>query len=280
MALNLPAIARNVELREDGLWTARTSSEVSYPEAGNQYCFAVEESSFWFQHRNECILEAIKLIPPPGVFFDIGGGNGYVAQALQNAGLEVVLIEPGVIGALNALKRGIRNVIRGTLEDAGLNPESMPAVGLFDVIEHIQNDCALMRELNALQVPGGKIYITAPAFQLLWSHEDTGAGHWRRYSLRSLSTVLKQSGYVVEFATYFFGFLLLPVMVFRALPYRLGFRAKNITEDSVRSDHQLRTAWARKVYQAFSRRELYRIRRGRSGGPGASCLVVARKISS
>src|SRR5260221_290852 len=93
-APNLSAFAQNIELGQDGLWEARTVSDVSYPECGNELCFAIEESSFWFRHRNNCILEAIKSFPVPGAFFDVGGGNGYVARALQNAGLEVVLVEP------------------------------------------------------------------------------------------------------------------------------------------------------------------------------------------
>src|SRR5712692_4618252 len=139
---NLSEIARNIELGQDGLWASRTVSDVSYPDGGNEFCFAVEESSFWFRHRNNCILEVVKSFPPPGAFFDVGGGNGYVARAIQNAGLETVLIEPGLSGAQNAHRRGVLNVVRATLEDAGFLPEVFPAVGLFDVVEHIQEDRA------------------------------------------------------------------------------------------------------------------------------------------
>jgi hypothetical protein len=80
----------------------------------------VEDSSFWFAHRNSCILEAIKLFPPRGEFFDVGGGNGYVERAIQESGIDVVLVEPGLAGVRNALHRGVRQVVRATLDDAGL----------------------------------------------------------------------------------------------------------------------------------------------------------------
>src|SRR5689334_24870025 len=151
-ALDLSEIARNVDLGQGGLWTARTVSDVSYPESGNDLCFAVEESSFWFRHRNNCIVEAVKSFPSAGAFFDVGGGNGYVALALQNAGFEVVLVEPGLSGARNALKRCVHHVVRATLEDAGFRPEVLCAVGLFDVIEHIEDDRGFLARIAELLV--------------------------------------------------------------------------------------------------------------------------------
>src|ERR1700751_5854874 len=84
--LKLSEIATNLEERGEGYWQARSISRISYPEDGNEACFTVEGSSFWFRHRNDCILHALKCYPPSGTFFDVGGGNGFVADALQNAG--------------------------------------------------------------------------------------------------------------------------------------------------------------------------------------------------
>ena len=117
--LSLSEIAANLEQGTNGIWLARNVSEVSYPGEGHASCLAVEEASFWFRHRNNCILEVIKRLPPATPFFDVGGGNGYVAKALQDAGLEVVVVEPGATGALNARRRGVQHVIRASLEDAG-----------------------------------------------------------------------------------------------------------------------------------------------------------------
>lgn len=276
--LNLSEIARNIEVGPDGLWSARTSSQISYPEEGNDLCFAVEDGSFWFQHRNQCILEALKAFPAPGTFFDIGGGNGYVARALQATGVSVVLVEPGMSGAGNALKRGIKHVVRATVEDADFLPGTLPAVGLFDVIEHIQDDCAFLKRIHRLLVAGGRIYITAPAFQWLWSYEDESAGHWRRYSLASISEVLAQAGFSIEYGTYIFCFLVPAILLCRAAPYAFGKR-KSLTAAGVRSDHELRSYWAKKAFEVLTRRELSKIAARKSTLFGASCLMVACRRS-
>ena len=120
---DIRTIAPDLELTQNGWWASRTLSGVAYPEEGNSLCFAIEDASFWFQHRNRCILEAMLRFPPSGALFDIGGGNGCVARAIQESGHEVVLVEPGLVGVQNALKRGIRHVVRATLEVSARCPK-------------------------------------------------------------------------------------------------------------------------------------------------------------
>ncbi|HEX4275709.1 MAG TPA: class I SAM-dependent methyltransferase [Bryobacteraceae bacterium] len=269
-------IAPDLELTSNGWWRSRKLSAVSYPDEGNELCFLVEDSSFWFEHRNHCILEAMRQFPPRGTFFDVGGGNGCVARAIQESGREVVLMEPGLAGVQNALSRGIQRVVRGTLDDAGIVADSLPAVGLFDVVEHIEDDVGFMARVHRLLVPEGRVYITVPAFQWLWSSEDELAGHSRRYTLSTLRRLVEQAGFEVELGTYFFGFLPLPILVRRVIPYRLGLKA-TIGESAVRSDHLAGNSFVRRMLRALMRRELSRIARRWPVRMGGSCLLVARK---
>lgn len=115
----LESIPSRLHRGEGGCWFASTAGAISYPSEGNETCFAVEDGSLWFQHRNSCLVSLIRRLPPPGTLFDVGGGNGVVASAIQRAGFEVVLVEPGLHGALNARKRGVESVVCARLEDAG-----------------------------------------------------------------------------------------------------------------------------------------------------------------
>lgn len=274
---DLRKIAPDLDLTQDGWWTSRTLSGVAYPEEGNSLCFAIEDSSFWFQHRNRCIVATMRNFPPSGALFDIGGGNGCVASAIQESGHEVVLVEPGLVGVQNAMKRGIRHVVRATLDDMGALPETIPAVGLFDVVEHIRDETGFMAKINRLLMPGGRVYITVPALGWLWSHEDVLAGHSRRYSIEMLSQLLEITGHTVDFATYFFGFLPLPVFFCRVLPYRLGLAPKTTSRDAVRSDHEPGGFLVSRILESLTRRELSRIAEQHPLGWGGSCLAVARK---
>ena len=277
--LDLRKIAPDLELTQDGWWTSGTLSHVAYPEEGNAGCFAIEDSSFWFQHRNRCILEAMRHFPPFGALFDIGGGNGCVARAIQESGHEGVLVEPGLVGVQNALKRGIRHVVRATFDDFDPLPETISAVGLFDIVEHIRNDSGFMARVNRSLMSGGRVYITVPAYGWLWSHADVMAEHSRRYTIKTLSRLLEDAGYTVDFATYFFSFLPFAVFLCRVLPYRLGFANKTTSPNDVRSDHAPGSPLVARIVEKLTRRELFRVAEQRPLGWGGSCLAVARKGS-
>jgi hypothetical protein len=59
---------------ENGIWYSANYSWLSYPEESYSSCFELEESSFWFRHRNNCLLSVIEYFSEKECFFDVGGG--------------------------------------------------------------------------------------------------------------------------------------------------------------------------------------------------------------
>jgi len=260
----------------DGCWRSPDLSAVSYPAEGNAACFQVEDSSYWFQHRRDCILAAVARHPPAGRFFDIGGGNGGMALALQAAGYASALVEPGS-GVERARARGLAHVVHATLDDAGFAPNSLPAAGMFDVLEHIEDDRKLLRALHGQMAPGGHFFCTVPAGPGLWSGADVDAGHFRRYTPAMLAATLAETGFAVEFLSPFFTWLIAPVGALRALPWRLRYRPRRTSLDTVAEDHRLPRGSAGFV-ATVHRWELERLRAGRKLPFGTSLLCVARTL--
>jgi len=253
-----------------------TDVAVSYPADGNALNFRLEDDSFWFRHRNRCIGEAVRQFPPGGDILDVGGGNGFVARALIDAGFATVLLEPGPQGAANArAHRGIPDVINATLEDAGLARASVAAAGLFDVLEHIDDDRGFLSKLHDALVPRGHIYVTVPAHQALWSVADVEAGHFRRYSTTSLSACFHFAGFDVLYATYFFEILIAPLFLVRTLPFRLGLAGPR-SAGAYNTEHTGGGS-IRGLLERMLAREVAAIGRQRTLLTGTSCLLVARK---
>ncbi len=250
--------------------------EVSFPADGHEACFRVEDDSFWFTHRNACILAALKREGVGGPLVDVGGGNGVVSLALQRAGIETVLVEPGPAGAENARRRGLTNVICAPLDEAGLAPASFPSAGLFDVAEHVADDAALLADVRQILRQDGVLCVTVPAHAWLWSDEDELAGHHRRYTLRSLSDTLSATGFQVRYATYFFAPLTAPVFVLRSLRRRIGRRSVEVVAKGAERQH-VTDALTRRAIQAALAPEVLWIRAGRRISVGTSCLAIARK---
>jgi len=269
--IDLQNLANNIEYR-DGIWFSRERKKISYPLEGNQNSFALEENSFWFHHRNHCIVRLVKKFSPNNYLFDIGGGNGFVSQALEKEGVNTVLVEPGEQGILNAKKRNIKNLICSTIEGAGFISDSVPSIGLFDVLEHIEKDDLFLKDLHKSLVANGKIYISVPAYQFLWSNEDDLGGHHRRYTLKMLKKKLEVSGYRILYMTYIFSYLPIPIFLLRSIPSKLGLSKKRIDINDHKQAHK-RIFLLDKVHQW----ELKQISKLKTIPFGGSCLIVAIK---
>jgi SAM-dependent methyltransferase len=273
-AIDLAGIADHLCEGEGGIWFSEASSTVSYPEEGNATVYALEEKSFWFQHRNYCIVEALRMFPPAGPIFDVGGGNGFVSLAIREAGFAAVVVESGPVGARHAAARGLRPVICSTLQDAGFRLGVVPAVGLFDVLEHIAEDRAFLQLLRRLMPASGRLYVTVPAYNFLWSTDDDRAQHYRRYTLSSLGASLESCGFALEFGSYFFALLPVPIFLLRALPSRLWRHTSEFARKQ--AEHRLPQGKMGRMLELLFRAELAVLRRKRRIPFGGSCLAVAR----
>ena len=274
MVLDLNLIKSNLVQGADGVWRAGSAVPVSYPDEGHDACFALENNSFWFRHRAKCIIQAMRNYPPEGTMLDIGGGNGYMAEVINAAGFDCTLVEPGERGIRNAAKRGVRPLICASLEEVGFSEHTIPAIGTFDVIEHIEDDARFLSLLHRHLIPGGRLYLTVPAYNFLWSSDDEMGGHFRRYSLSKMRAKLFGAGFDVLYETYIFSFLPIPIYFFRALPSRLGIRLHRTQErrvmshaaDNVRRSTLLEMGFGWET-QWIKKKKVLRV--------GGSCLVVA-----
>jgi len=263
-------------IEKGGIFYSKMNNKISYPSDGNDACFSLEDNSFWFRHRNNCILNLVDKYGKDKSFFDIGGGNGFVSKELENHGIQTCLIEPGIHGCLNAKKRGLKNIVCSDLNNAGLKKGSIPIAGLFDVIEHIENDLDFLREINHYLIADGILVITAPAYQFLWSKEDKDAGHFRRYNLQNLKKKLNEAGFKNIYSTYIFSFLILPVFVFRTLPSLLGLDTSGI-EKAEKEHNGNGKGLGSKLLTILLYFEIKQIRKNRKIPFGGSCLIVAKK---
>jgi len=276
--VDIQSISDELKMGNDGIWYSPETQNIFYPLDGNENCFAIEDGSFWFRHRNNCILSILKSYPPidNGTIFDMGGGNGFVSLALANAGFDVVLVEPGKVGTSNAKKMGLKNVICATAEKAKFKQNSLPAVGLFDVIEHIEDDVSFLQSIRRQMKTNGYLYTTVPSFPFLWSEEDVFAGHFRRYTLANMIKVLNSSGFDVVFSSYIFRFLPIPIFLLRSLPYKIGRSKKKRKLTNISHDHAMKGGLISIVLNAILKSEIDNLNHRKTMLFGGSCLVVAK----
>ncbi|HYF46212.1 MAG TPA: class I SAM-dependent methyltransferase [Acidimicrobiales bacterium] len=250
-----------------GFYAGPEAAGLHYDSSRSLHWRDAEDGSGWHRHRAAVVCDAVADLPPAGTVFDVGGGNGFVSRALVAAGHPAVLVEPVEEAVRTAYDRGLRPVVNATLEAAGFPAGSLPAVGMFDVLEHLDDDAAALRDVHDLLVPGGRLYVTVPQHPWLWSAHDVEAGHQRRYTSAALHRVVTDTGFTVERATSFFS-VLLPPMAVRRLVQR---RAREGDAGAAVVDPTGNAVLERLF--AHERRSLRR----RNRRTGTSLLLVARR---
>lgn len=140
---------------------------------------------------------------------DFGAGNGLFSEMLIRAGRQTACVEPA-----DNMQRYFKVPPYRSLD------EVPPADFIYslNVLEHIEDDEAVLREMFARLKPGGGLFLYVPAFPLLYSSMDKKVGHVRRYTRRELISKARAAGFSVRYCRYadFLGFF--AALLFRFLP--------------------------------------------------------------
>jgi len=159
--------------------------------------------------------------------------------------------------------------IHGTLEGLKLPDSCITEIGSFDVLEHIEDRNRFLAEIYRVLRPGGRFILTVPALSLLWSQADIDAGHFLRYSRRALRKELEVHGFQVNSIGYFFGLTVLPLLLIRAIPFRLRMRSCVSDNSTLRANGRMIGRFVQSIEVAIVGRVPF----------GSSLLAVARKAT-
>lgn len=171
------------------------------------------ERSWWHIARNRVIGRAIDKYLSKGAFaIEVGCGTGVVTDYLRRHGVDVTGVE---LGHPRTPALCPEHQMLG--QDAILLPQEMrvrcTALLLFDVIEHMADAPAFLRNLLAAYPNAHHVIVTVPARKELWTTFDSHFGHFRRYDRAMLRDELEQAGLKVDCAAYFFHGLYPAIMV-------------------------------------------------------------------
>ena len=150
----------------------------------------------WWQARAKLTLGLLKhlRIVAPSRILDAGCGWGVTLSALERAGFVTTGLDVSRKG-LERLDRDGRRLIEADLtQPFDDRTETFDAVLALDVIEHLDDDSAAVKNLAKLVKPGGVLIVSVPALPEMWSEFDTIQGHRRRYDPKKLRAAFAECG--------------------------------------------------------------------------------------
>jgi SAM-dependent methyltransferase len=172
-----------------------------------------EDRHWWYRGRRtvlDGVIAGLGLPADPRIL-DAGCGSGRFMVELAKLG-NVTGVELSDTSVSLARERQLGEVVAGSVLEMPFPENSFELAVSLDVIEHLDDDLAALRELRRTVTPGGALLVTVPAYQWLWSGHDEINHHHRRYTRRSLQRVAEQAGWQQVRTTYF-NSLLLPVAI-------------------------------------------------------------------
>lgn len=234
---------------------------------------ALEQKNFWFRARNRLIIWAIRSqIPSCTSFLEIGCGTGFVLEAIKKSFPKAAITGTELFP--HALTFAQARVPEASLVAADAKALSLKmkyeAAGAFDVLEHIDDDLLVLRQLHKVLAPSGYLFLTVPQHRFLWSPSDELACHQRRYQPGELEDKLLQTGFRVLRSSSFM-FFLLPLMFLS----RFFQRKLKIKKFNVMSELQI-PAIASGIFEAVLSLEIWLIKLGVDLPAGGSRLVIAQ----
>jgi len=217
----------------------------------NEYekMYRVEDRDWWFVSRRELVLSHLKRFSKVNrpVILDIGCGTGATARLLSEHG-EVIGLDFSKLALEACEKRDLKNLLKGSATQIPLADESVDVIVATDIIEHLDNDSAALKEFQRVLKKTGFAIITVPAYQFLWSEHDEALMHRRRYTSGLLGQRVKAAGLAMKYHGYALS-LLFPLALMRLL------KRKKSKETAPEAQHVDLPAFANQMLIRFQRLE-------------------------
>jgi SAM-dependent methyltransferase len=193
----------------------------------------VEQYHWWFAGRRRLFARELARIgiSSSSCVLDVGTGTGANLRMLQDMHIQNVAgLDSSELAIGYCLSKGLGRVQRGNVCAMPFDDRSFDFVIATDIIEHVDDDAAALRELARVLKDGGKALIAVPAFPSLWGLQDIVAHHRRRYRLQPLLREMREAG-LEPIRYYHFNYVLFaPIWLARRLIGFLGIRRSSEAE--------------------------------------------------
>lgn len=242
-----------------------------------------EDRHWWFATRTWSLMNLLDVNVPrrDGNILDIGCGAGNMIHHLSRYGrVQGIEIDPRPVAIAQA--RGYDVRLGDATRAIPFPDASFDLVTALDVIEHVDDDRAILREAYRVLRPDGTLAITTPAFQWLWSYNDVLNAHKRRYTPRELRERVERAGFRIRRLT--FGHFMVfpisaPLIILRnRSDKKTDLSSHHFEDNAYQVEMEPVSPWLNTLLRGVGRVESAMI--GRVNLPfGTSLICIANKVS-
>jgi SAM-dependent methyltransferase len=190
--------------------------------------FHLGEHYFWLGAQNALVERRLRpqlarlaerAAPRSPRILDLGCGPGNTIRRFSAMG-QVFGFDYSLDALAFARTKGIKNVLCGDSAALPITSGAFDCVIALDVLEHVEDDARLLREIVRVLRPDGLFFFTVPAFMVLWRYHDEAYGHFRRYGKGEFTRRVREAGLEVAACQFFKCAFFPPLLVLAALERR------------------------------------------------------------
>jgi ubiquinone/menaquinone biosynthesis C-methylase UbiE len=178
----------------------------------------IERLHWWWEGRRHLLKILLEKRHPKRIL-DVGCGTGetlsYIKTLFPKA--KVWGVDTSAKAIKYSKERGHKNILKVNAKKLPFKDDYFDVILFLDVLEHIQDDQAVVSEAARVLKKNGIIVITSPALSFIWSAHDTGQGHKRRYTRREIRRLSGNAKLKPVFVSYFNFIFSPPIILIRVL---------------------------------------------------------------
>jgi ubiquinone/menaquinone biosynthesis C-methylase UbiE len=171
--------------------------------------YHLEDSYWWFVGRHHLVLTFLRSLYRNErnlAILDIGCGTGAMSQKLGDWGT-VISADFSSLALAFSQRRGLHRLCAADAMRLPFRHNSFDLIIALDILEHLSDDAAALREFRRVLKPGGFIIATVPAYRSLWSSHDEALMHFRRYVACEVRDRFTVAGFRIQKLSYAITFL-------------------------------------------------------------------------
>ena len=203
---------------------------------------ALGGTHWWFLGRKHLLRALLgRMDGKDAVILDAGCGAGVAEDALSDLGT-VIGIDIAPEALAGRAPTSPERLCLASVDPAPFRDCSFDLVVALDILEHIEDDAAVLREFHRICKPGGMLLITVPAYNWIRSAHDDALGHYRRYSARQVAGLMRGAGFRLSKVSYAVTAPFPAAVVFRLLRRLIGSKGGSDLSEAPRVVNRILTA--------------------------------------
>lgn len=158
---------------------------------------------WYYVSKGKAMRKFLEGVEVPEVL-DVGAGSGIFSRQLldHNMAQTAVCVDPGYEKETEELHNEKKISFVKSIDKT-----TQKLILMMDVLEHVPDDVALLKEYADTMPDDGQVLITVPAFQFMWSGHDVFLEHYRRYTIKMMEETITKAGLKPIKSRYFFASL-------------------------------------------------------------------------